>query len=259
MEEVKISNVNTVDPAAQAIEDAKVKAAVDGVVAPASTEGLILGKFADQSALEKGYQELERKQSEGTPVAPVVPVTEPPKDGLGIPPKTAEQLVSEAGFDVDALAAEYEQNGELTAETMSRLDKAGWGKPVVDQYFAGLKAQSVLLAQSVHGQVGGEENYNAMIQWASTNLSEVEINAFNDTVNAGGASAALAVSGLRSRQVSSEGTGDPTRTISGAPSAAQSETFSSWAQCTAAMKDPRYETDKSYRAEVERRLAISNI
>ncbi len=49
---------------------------------------------------------------------------------------------------------------------------------------------------------------------------------------------------------------DP-KLVSGRASTPGPEAFTSWAQVTKAMSDPRYDADPAYRAEVENRIAAS--
>ena len=106
------------------------------------------------------------------------------------------------------------------------------------------------------GVAGGEQNFQQIVQWAQTGLSDAEKNAYNDAVKSGNVAAVkLAVSGMAAKYQQSYGR-DP-KLVGGRASTPGPEAFTSWAQVTKAMSDPRYDSDPAYRAEVENRIAAS--
>lgn len=97
-----------------------------------------------------------------------------------------------------------------------------------------------------------------MMEWASDNLSDSEIEAFNDIMEQGNQAAMqMAVRGLQARYTQT--VGQPSRLIQGETTGPTSGTFRSIAELTEAMKDPRYQKDPAYRRDVENRLRTSNI
>jgi len=105
------------------------------------------------------------------------------------------------------------------------------------------------------GVAGGEQNFTQIVQWAQT-LSDAEKTAYNDAVKSGNVAAVkLAVSGMAAKYQQSYGR-DP-KLVGGRASTPGPEAFTSWAQVTKAMSDPRYDSDPAYRAEVENRIAAS--
>ena len=76
----------------------------------------------------------------------------------------------------------------------------GLGKDVVNNYIQGMKAQSDLQVNRIQQEVGGADAYNNMVKWASENLAEAEVNAFNNTMeNGSGDDAILAAKGMAAR------------------------------------------------------------
>jgi hypothetical protein len=67
----------------------------------------------------------------------------------------------------------------------------------------------------------------------------------------------LAVSGLQTQYQAAEGT-DPSL-IGGQSSNSTGGNYSSWAEVTQAMSDPRYNSDPAYRQSVSTKIARSNI
>ena len=100
--------------------------------------------------------------------------------------------------------------------------------------------------------VGGEQNYTSMMTWASQNLPEAEITAFNNVIDGGDVNAInMAISGMYARYQSNNIT-EP-NLIDG-EGKALSPTFRSTAELVAAMNDPRYKDDEAYRNDVQQRL-----
>ena len=67
----------------------------------------------------------------------------------------------------------------------------------------------------------------------------------------------LAVEGLRSKYQAAEGS-DPAL-IAGQSAPSSGGNYSSWAEVTQAMRDPRYKSDPAYRQSVTSKLERSNV
>ena len=131
---------------------------------------------------------------------------------------------------------------------------------MIDAYVEGQKAVMEQQFSSVYNEVGGEDNYETMIEWAAENLTEGDQDAFNDSVTQGTNDQMMfAIRSLAARWRSETGTnGAPLiQGSTGAQGAAGA--FRSLAELTTAMKDPRYSTDPAYRKDIENRLSNSNI
>ena len=110
--------------------------------------------------------------------------------------------------------------------------------------------------KSIRDSVGGDEAYGEMIQWASDNFSEAEIDQFNAVIATNNsASIRYAVEVLNTRWKATEGYEAPLVTGKKAP--AKNQGFRSQAELGRAIADPRYATDPAYRADVEAKLARS--
>jgi len=107
--------------------------------------------------------------------------------------------------------------------------------------------------------VGGAEAYKSMMSWASDNLSEAEINAYNTTVNGKDLEATkLAIAGLNARFKNAEGV-EPNLAKGDRPSTSNASGYRSWAEVTAAMSDPRYAKDEAYQADVQAKIKNSRL
>lgn len=212
-------------------------------------------KFNSVEDLAKSYSELEKKLGESKPEETPQPKQEEPKtEDLEIANKAAES----AGLNVQDLQAEFDNSGELKAESYEALDKAGIPKEYVDQFIAGQLAMRENLVSDVKGVAGGEDTYAEMMQWASNNLSESEKNAYNNAVNNTDVEAIkLAVVGLKARYESANGI-EPTLT-KGKASPSTEGGFRSWAEVTEAMADARYQKDIAYQDDVKRKIQNSNL
>ena len=106
--------------------------------------------------------------------------------------------------------------------------------------------------------VGGPEEYANILNWAGQNLSEAEIDMYDDVMDSGDPAACFfAIQALASRYGDENGVegemlvgGNPTNEYQG---------FRSQAELVEAMSDPRYETDPAYRADVIALLENSDI
>lgn len=196
----------------------------------------LLGKFQTVEDLAKAYSELEKKLGSGE-VQAAKSVSE---EDLKINPKTSADPEHNA-VDMEALL----KSGTITQD-------------MFDTYVAGQEAATSKFQADVYAAAGGEDQYNDLIGWAAENMSEAEIDTFNELLNSGNASAVkLAVSGL-SAQRGSTGAVEPSRNIAGGtpPSA---DVFQNWAQVHEAMNDPRYSKDPAYNAEVVAKIGRSKI
>lgn len=235
--------------------DARMGTPADPAAAPAAEPARPAGlpeKFKTVEDLVKSYSELEKKLG----AAPAAPAGAPAKVDPIVPPAApaqAAEAVKAAGLDVAALNAELAEKGDLSPETRTKLEAAGYNKQMVDGYLEGQRAIAAKYATAAHEAAGGADKYKSMVAWAGTNFSADEIAAFNAATDSGNpAQLKLAVQALRGRYEAAEGS-DP-GLISGGGNAPTVEAFESNAQMSAAIRDPRYKTDPAYRAQVEKKI-----
>ncbi len=242
-------------------------------------EQLLAGKYKDAEELEQAYIELQRKLGS--------------KDGADIDEDDSQEETEvdtdedteeeENPFENDLTAqaifqasAEWEDDGELTPETMEALTQMD-SKDLVEAYYriqeyapeaerrmaaeAAESTQSTGLTDSnindIQNAVGGEEAYNQMIQWAGENFTPQEIQAYDNALEAGNMdNINLALQALYYRYTDSVGVeGDM---IQG--KAAQAvDGFRSQQEVVRAMSDERYDNDPAYRQDVYNKLERSNI
>jgi len=113
--------------------------------------------------------------------------------------------------------------------------------------------------EAIHEMVGGEEQYNAMIDWAGETLSEQEIGMFDHVMDLGDPYAIFfAVRALSNSYNNSVGTEGELLTGS-APVYEAADVFRSQAEVVEAMSDPRYDRDPAYRNDVFEKLDRSEL
>lgn len=119
-------------------------------------------------------------------------------------------------------------------------------------------AEAVRIRDNIFKQAGGQEKYQALLGWASQNLPQERVQAFNNAVNAGNEETIIAqLKGVQYDYMMATGY-EPKLTGGRAPTN-DVQGFASEAQVIAAMQDPRYGTDPAYIKEVEQRIAVSNV
>lgn len=170
------------------------------------------------------------------------------------------QKGQEETIDLAKFAEEYADNGKLSDETYKKLADAGLDKGTVDSYIAGQEAISQLYTSNVTDYAGGEEQYIAMVDWGTQNLSDAEKSKFNDAINSGNLETAKTViDALKARYEASEGTFNrntvtPSDNISG--NAVQG--YQSVQEMQKDMADPRYRAgDQAFINQVKAKIKAS--
>ena len=227
----------------------------------AEQEHLLAGKYKDAESLEKAYVELQQKLGNKTePEAE--PETEATKDATD--EEESDDPRQEAAKDVnyEFLDTVWEEaKGEWTDETLDRLQKTP-PTELVNMHLAYRanvarnyqQKEDLTEEQSVQLKniVGGEQQYDNMLEWSQNNLNQTEIDMFNQVMDKGDPLACFfAVRALSYRY--EDGTGMDGETLTGqAPR--QQDSFRSQAEVVAAMSDPRYENDPAYRHDIMEKL-----
>jgi hypothetical protein len=205
-------------------------------------------KFDNPEDMAKAYKELQKKMSE-------------PKADK----KAAKKSVEEpAGAEVttgaiESARNEFSESGELSDSTFDALEAAGLPRAFVEQYINGQEAMSIQQASSIQESIGGAGNYEAMAEWASENMADGDLDAFNAIVEGPSVEQArITVKGMYAQFQAAGGKGPAL--VQGSTSGDSGvKPFGSTAQVTEAMRDPRYASDPAYRENVEKRMSVSSI
>jgi hypothetical protein len=241
---------------------------------------LLAGKYKSVEDLEKAYKELQSKLSRGESLPPKAEDNNTADDQNGgddeeddKPAGDAREIygdliggkLDDAGIDFQDMNVRWQQSGTLESGDYDQLAEAGFNKDMVDAYLSGLQykaaqdtALSVKEVTSIKESLGGEAEYNKMIQWAGANLPPEEVEGFNQIINTQPMSAVkMAVAGLHARYTAVEGR-EP-KLIGGRASKGSSDKFESTAQLVEAMSDPRYSKDPAYQRKIQEKLGRSSI
>ena len=230
-------------------------------------EQLLAGKYKSVEELEKGYQELQKRFSQGDEPDDSATIEtedesedspEPNADGTIPTDDEAEEAAEAAGLDLDSVLSEFGENGEVSDETYDRLSEQGMSRKDVDAYLAGQSALADRFLNGLKESVGGDETFRNILSWARDGLDKDEARAYNRAVESGDAATAkMLLRGMKSAYEADTGT-DP-NLVGGenTPGATGVKPFNSNSEVVKAMSDPRYDTDAAYRREVEKRLAVS--
>ena len=112
--------------------------------------------------------------------------------------------------------------------------------------------------EAVYEMVGGEQEYNNMINWAGENLSNMEIQMFDHVMDLGDPYAVFfAVRSLGNSYL--QAVGSDGELLTGTAASNPVDSFRSQAEVVSAMEDPRYDRDPAYRQDVFDKLDRSNI
>lgn len=241
----------------------------------------ILGKFNSPEDLAKAYQELERKLGQGSAPTPEVPSAEPEQVPSGYTAEQAAQvygqeavdLLSEQGVDLADVMWKADNGQDISShyDTLAEVFKVP--RQVVENYVG--KAQARPSADPSPGltdadvselkaYVGGDEQFNALSQWAAANMNQQELANYNAAVDSGNKEAIRwALTAMQARASGKPEVTEPKLIGGGQPPAV--ERFESQQQVLDAMNKRNergqrlYDVDEAYRAKIARVLANSDV
>ena len=229
-------------------------------------ENLLAGKYKNAEELEKAYVELQRKIGEKS---------EPDTEKVENETETVDEESTEDAPEMSPVAElitsasdEYFKNGnKLSPETLEKFSSMS-SQDLVKAYMEVQQNQPQDQAQEavdlsdsqvneVKNYAGGEDAYNNMVQWASDNLDQQAVKAFDSIVNTGSVEAIkLAVNGLKNQY--EQANGYEGKMYTGKAPSSTKDVFRSQAELVAAMSDRRYDNDPAYRQDVIAKLDRSD-
>ena len=225
----------------------------------AQQEQLLAGKYKDASELEKAYIELQGKLGEKSDTDSEKPETTDEK----VEEKEDSKEESESNI-LDQLWDEGSNNkiSEETLKSLSKMNPIEVAKLAMQQRQASSKGESKEFTdkdvEQIHGLVGGQENYNNMMSWAQQNVSEQEVNMYDDVMELGNPLAAyFAVQTLALKY--QDAAGKDGQMITGKAPKSTADVFNSQQEMIKAMEDDRYNDDPAYREAILQKLERSNI
>lgn len=258
-----MANVLTYDPtpaeAEEFSEEEKDSLAV-GEQLEQQQETLLADKFKSAEDLEKAYIELQQKLGSNETQEETEAQEVPKEDTETSEENTSITLITDA-------SSEYEEKGELSSETLEKFNEMSSQDLVqayieLQQQLPEQQEQTASLTDSdinnIKNEVGGEEAYTQIINWAGENLSKDQITGFDSLVDSGNTYAIqLAVAGLKAQYDNANGYEG--RMLSGKAAQTSADVFRSQAEVVKAMSDPQYDKDPAYRQDIYEKLERSNI
>ena len=219
----------------------------------------LAGKFEDAEALEKAYIELQSKL--GEPKEEKAPVKEEKTEAKEEVKETKEE---EPDYEFLDKLWEESKNEKYSDDILDKLNdmKPSDVAQLYLNYRSGVDTEPQDLTQEqaaeLQKSVGGEKEYNTMLQWASKNFDEAEISRYDKVMESGDPDAAyFAVQALAAKY--NDGVGVEGKMLTGKPAKSGGDEFRSQAEVVRAMSDPRYEKDPAYRQDVYDKLERSNV
>ena len=221
-------------------------------------EQLLAGKYKSAAELEKAYVELQKKLGDSTEE----------EQGEAEPSEEEAPEVSPAQSLITDASAEYAEKGELSEDMMSKFSEMS-SQDLVQAYMEmqanapqAEAAEPVELSDNdvnaIKNSVGGEVEYDKVIDWATNNLSESQIEAYDDIISTGNTDLIqMMVDGLKAKYDSANGFEG--RMLTGKAANNSSDVFRSQEEVVSAIADPRYDRDPAYRNDVLEKLERSDV
>jgi len=219
-------------------------------------------KFGSAEELAQAYKQLEQQfhstneENQLTAEQERFQNEEAPEI-MNTTPSQVHKLLDDKGLDFSVFQNEYNETGTLSQEAIKALDDVGISEQMVSTWLQGQEAVAEQAVEHLYKEVGGEESYNLMMEWAADNLQPWEVEAYNKQIENLDANTNFAVLGMQARYQNSVGM--PPNLLSGDVGEDIAPRFESLAELTSAMSDPKYEKDPAYRARVAQKLRFSSV
>jgi len=210
----------------------------------------LAGKFQSAEELEKAYLELQSKFSQ----------EQQPESEQEYQQESQEEDTQDISF-LDTLWDEAQTEwSEETLSALGNMDAAD-----VAQMYLQYRSENDTTPElsqdnirAIYDVVGGQAEYDNMVEWAGSNLQAAEAELYDSVMNSGDPGACFfAVQALAYRWSESQGW-QGSEFLSGNSAPTQQDVFRSQAEVVQAMSDSRYDNDPAYRQDVMDRLERSN-
>lgn len=244
---------------------------------PQDQETLLAGKYKTQEDLEAAYLNAQKKiqeLSEGKQQEE--PLRYTPEQAAETYGKEMVDKFAEMEVDLPEIMLKADK-GEDISQHYSKLAE-GFGVPekAVEMFVqknGGRLAEAEQQASvqmsaaeeaAIINSIGGEQSFNQLSEWMSTNLSQSDLDGYNAAVNTGNKDIAnFAITQMKSRYDAANNS-EPSLISGGTNKSA--DVFTSDAQATAAMGaidkatgQRRYDVDPAYREWVNKAMARSSV
>jgi hypothetical protein len=219
-------------------------------------DNLLAGKYKNAQDLEQGYIELQKKLGESEAEEPVAEAEEEEYEG-----EEGEEDISilDELWEYELNNEEFHEDAVAELQQMDPVDLANlhieYRKQVEEQAVAPKDFTEAEMTE-LKGVVGGDENYQNMLQWAGANLNQQEIDMFDAVMQRGDALGAFfAIRSLAYRY--NDAAGYEGKMLTGNAPKTSGSQYRSQQEVIQAMSDPRYDSDPAYRKDVMDKLTRS--
>lgn len=273
----------TIEPPAPAADPEYSTMTVEGdEVEEEEAERPLAGKFKSAEELEKAYLELQRKLGQPREEQQDQPPLPEPQafsrdEAVGYYGENVVAAAEREGINLAAWDAAV-QRGEDTSAMREKLANAmGIPAQLIEQYEASTRQQAPqqeqqqapLLAPeeeaAIKNEVGGEQQFQQLSQWALKNLSPQELQDYNNAINTGNASAARAAVRWLATKAQTADSEPQLIMANGTNSNPAMDVFETEEEAIEAKAvltkggKPRYLVDSKYRRYIDAKFARSNI
>jgi len=243
----------------------------------------VLSKFnGDNAALAKSYAELQRKFTQNqqqkpetqteTKTEPAEPQAETytAEQAAQVYGKETVEALAEKGMDLGEVMFKADSGEDISQHYDTLAEAFNVPRQVVENYVSGAKAPqstepqglSEQQEQSIKDEIGGDDAYSKLDQWAGKNLSKEMVESFNQTMESGNIDAIKwAIRNVQMQMESPNAVVEPK--LIGGGDVPSETTFQSKQQVLDAMSKTNdrgqkiYETDPAYQESVKQMLARS--
>ena len=221
-------------------------------------DNLLAGKYKNAQDLEQGYIELQKKLGEGEAEEPVAEAEETEEEYEGEEGEEDISILDEL-WEYELNNEEFHEDAVAELQQMDPVDLANLHieyRKQVEEEGVGAKDFTETEMTELKGVVGGDENYQNMLQWAGANLNQQEIDMFDAVMQRGDALGAFfAIRSLAYRY--NDAAGYEGKMLTGNAPKTSGSQYRSQQEVIQAMSDPRYDSDPAYRKDVMDKLTRS--
>ena len=216
-------------------------------------DNLLAGKYKNAQELEQGYIELQKKLGEGEAEEPVAEAEEEEYEGYE---GEEDGSILDELWEYEINNEEFHEDAVAELQQMDPVDLANLHieyRRQVEEEGVGAKDFTEAEMTELKGVVGGDENYQNMLQWAGANLNQQEIDMFDAVMQRGDALGAFfAIRSLAYRY--NDAAGYEGKMLTGNAPKTSGSQYRSQQEVIQAMSDPRYESDPAYRKDIMDKL-----
>lgn len=213
-------------------------------------------KVEDQQQVQETEQQQNtEEQAQETPEAD--PVQVEMNKQVELESQLKEELNTK-GISFEELDQEFTENGELSEDTLKKLEKAGYPRTAISAYLDNLELRAEKFANAVVSYAGTEQDFANLQEFVKAQGKEAT-DVFNSVLQTGNLAIIKAhINGIKAQMGNAYGSTKPTIMGNGVVPQGNTQGFKTQNEMVNAISDPRYKDDKVYRAEVEAKVKMTD-